>query len=227
MRINLRNAEGQGTPDSNLEGSMRFRSTPAAGLLIAAVAAAGCAPQAEPDRQPVAQLPPVTVSQPAEPAPPPLNGTALARLQQEVPELRETPQPQPQPSPTASPEAVPERVRAALPERVLERVTGPATYYADKFEGRRTASGIPFRQNQMVAAHRAYPFGTVLRVTNTRNNRSVNVRVVDRGPFATPRGAQRPVIDLSRRAAQQLGFIQAGRAPVQIEVLEWGQGIRS
>jgi rare lipoprotein A len=206
---------------------MKRRSRPLIGTLLLAIAAAGCGTGAEPEREPIAQLPPVVVDQPAEPAPEQVNGVVLAQLQQQVPELRETPQPEPQPSPNASPEAVPERVRAALPERVLERTTGPATFYADKFEGRRTASGIPFRQNQMVAAHRAYPFGTVLRVTNTRNNRSVNVRVVDRGPFANPRGAQRPVIDLSRRAAQQLGFIQAGRAPVQIEVLEWGQGIQT
>jgi rare lipoprotein A len=208
-----------------MEETMRSRSTSLIGALMVAAAAAGCGPQAE--REPVAQLPPVTVDRPAEPAPPQINGTLLAQLTEQVPELGEEPRPEPQPSADASPEVVPERVREALPERVLERVTGPATFYADKFEGRRTASGIPFRQNQMVAAHRAYPFGTVLRVTNTRNNRSVNVRVVDRGPFATPRGAQRPVIDLSRRAAQQLGFIQAGRTPVQIEVLEWGQGISS
>ena len=70
-------------------------------------------------------------------------------------------------------------------------------------------------------------FGTILRVTNLRNNRSVNVRVVDRGPFAAPRRAQKPVIDLSRRAAEQLDFINAGRAQVRVEVLQWGRGLRT
>jgi rare lipoprotein A len=109
-------------------------------------------------------------------------------------------------------------------DEVLETVTGSATFYANKFEGRRTASGIPFRQNQMVAAHRGYPFGTILRVTNLRNDRSVNVRVVDRGPFGAS-AARGTIIDLSRRAAENLDFISAGRAQVRVEVLEWGRGI--
>jgi rare lipoprotein A len=140
------------------------------------------------------------------------------------PQLGPEPAPPPAPSPDATPEHVPERLQEVLPDEVLESVTGEATFYADRFEGRRTASGIPFRQNQMVAAHRAYPFGTVLRVTNLNNQRSVNVRVVDRGPYGAPRVAQQKVIDLSRRAAQQIGMIGAGRAVVQVEVLEWGRG---
>src|SRR5262245_56501419 len=58
---------------------------------------------------------------------------------------------------------------------------GQATYYADMFEGRRTASGIVFRNTEMYAAHRNYPFGTRVRVTNLKNGRSVIVRIVDRG----------------------------------------------
>jgi rare lipoprotein A len=91
---------------------------------------------------------------------------------------------------------------------------------SSKADARRAA--FPSRQNQLVAAHRDFPFGTVLRVTNTRNDRAVNVRVVDRGPF----GAEQTIIDLSRRAAQQLGYIEAGRTPVQVEVLEWGTASR-
>lgn len=139
--------------------------------------------------------------------------------------LSKTPAPPPKPSADASPADVPERVREALPPRVLERVTGGATFYADKFEGRRTASGIPFRQNQMVAAHRAYPFGTLLRVTNLANDRTVNVRVVDRGPFGGAANARRTMLDLSRRAATQLGYTDEGRAQVRVEVLEWGEGL--
>lgn len=154
--------------------------------------------------------------------PTPLSEEQIAALEENVPRLNSEPLPEPQPNDGARADAVPPRVQERLPDRVLEQVTGGATFYADYFEGRRTASGIPFRQNQMVAAHRAYPFGTVLRVTNLGNNRSVNVKVVDRGPFGD--AARRPVIDLSRRAAQQLGFIQAGRTQVRIEVLEWGTG---
>ncbi len=154
-----------------------------------------------------------------------VNQAMLADLSQRVPELGEEPLPEPRPRDDANPANIPERLRKALTQEVLETITGDATFYADKFEGRRTASGIPFRQNQMVAAHRAYPFGTILRVTNLRNDRSVNVRVVDRGPFGATSKARRPVIDLSRRAATQLDLIDAGVGRVRIEVLQWGKGI--
>jgi len=101
---------------------------------------------------------------------------------------------------------------------VLEVAEGEATYYAAKFDGRRTASGIVFRNSEPWAAHRSYPFGTRLRVTNLRNGRSAVVTVVDRGPF----GNQRTIIDLSSSIAKELDFIRAGRIPVRIEVLEWG-----
>jgi rare lipoprotein A len=149
----------------------------------------------------------------------------LAQLKEQFPTLREEPAPEPQPNGDARPGNIPRQVRQAVPDKALRSVAGEATFYADTFEGRRTASGIPFRQNQMVAAHRAFPFGTLLRVTNTANNRSVNVRVVDRGPFGSGAKAQRTVIDLSRRAASELGYIQAGRAQVRVEVLEWGDGL--
>ena len=113
-------------------------------------------------------------------------------------------------------------VREAVVESALEVEEGQATFYADQFEGRRTASGRTFRQSEMVAAHRAFPFGTRLKVTNTRNDREVEVRVVDRGPFGT-HGNVTPVLDLSRAAAERLDFISAGRAQVKVEVLEWGE----
>ena len=184
----------------------------------------GCAPEGS--AEPAADAAPVATYQPAAPAP----GAAVSpqlvgQLKQQYPVLREERAPEPQPSPDAQPERVPSRLSKVLPEKVLQAVNGSATYYADKFEGRRTASGIPFRQNQMVAAHRAFPFGTLLRVTNLGNDRSVNVRVVDRGPFAGPKKAEKPMIDLSRRAAEQLGYVDAGRARVKVEVLEWGEGL--
>jgi rare lipoprotein A len=148
----------------------------------------------------------------------------LAQLAEEYPRLGTEPLPGPQPSADADPADVPAPVRTVA-GRVLESVTGEATFYANYFEGRRTASGIPFRQNQLVAAHRGYPFGTILRVTNLQNDRSVNVRVVDRGPFGSGAAARRTVVDLSRRAAEQLGFIRSGRTAVRVEVLEWGRGL--
>jgi rare lipoprotein A len=187
------------------------------------VAVAACEPA---ERERAEQAPP-GVDPAAGPAVPvdPLSPERIGELAAMYPVLREEPAPPPQPNGDADPNDIPERVQRALPEPVLEEVTGGATFYANKFEGRRTASGIPFRQNQLVAAHRAYPFGTVLRVTNLANDRSVNVRVVDRGPFGGDANKRRTVIDLSRRAAQQLGFIDAGRTQVRVEVLEWGNGV--
>ena len=152
-----------------------------------------------------------------------LDSAQIATMKEHYPRLGTEPLAEPRPSPDANPEDVP----GHLPERVLETVLGDATYYADRFEGRRTASGIPFRNNQMVAAHRGFPFGTIVRVTNLSNDRSVNVRVVDRGPFGGSAAARRTVIDLSRRAANELGYVRQGRARVKVEVLEWGRGIRA
>ena len=145
-----------------------------------------------------------------------LPGTMIDRLMAEYPVLGTDPAPQPEPDGDG----------AEPPTDALETTEGEATFYADSFEGRRTASGIPFRQNQFVAAHRAFPFGTVLRVTNLSNDRAVNVRVVDRGPHGARAAARNTVIDLSRRAAEELGYVEAGRTQVRIEVLEWGEGIR-
>jgi rare lipoprotein A len=83
------------------------------------------------------------------------------------------------------------------------------------------ANGEPFDMNAMVAAHPAYPFGTLVRVTNLKNRRSIQVRIVDRGPAPGPRAAG-VIIDLSRHAAQALGLINDGRARVRIDVLRWG-----
>jgi rare lipoprotein A len=104
-------------------------------------------------------------------------------------------------------------------EGAVQVQRGAATYYARKFHGRRTASGERLDQNANVAAHPSLPFGTVVRVTNLRNGRAVDVRVVDRGPA---RGPQRRgvIIDLTQSAARELGFMRQGRTPVHLEVLE-------
>lgn len=92
---------------------------------------------------------------------------------------------------------------------------GSASYYASKFEGRPTASGERYRAGQYTAAHRSLPFGSKVRVTNPSTGRSVTVRINDRGPFTAGR-----VIDVSRAAAEELGLIARGHAPVELEVIE-------
>ncbi|WP_226163077.1 septal ring lytic transglycosylase RlpA family protein [Hymenobacter terricola] len=92
--------------------------------------------------------------------------------------------------------------------------TGLGSYYADKFVGRPTASGTTYRPGEMTAAHNTLPFGTLIRVTNTRNGRSVEVTVTDRGPHT-----KGYIVDVSRRAAAQLDIIGAGVVPVQLTVV--------
>lgn len=115
------------------------------------------------------------------------------------------------PAPKASPS----------PTRILEVREGLASYYGQEFHGKMAASGVRFDMNAMVAAHPSYPFGTLVRVTNLRNGRSVRVRIQDRGPAPRPR-ADGVIIDLSRGAAQALGFIPNGRTRIRLEVLGWG-----
>lgn len=90
---------------------------------------------------------------------------------------------------------------------------GLASVYSDKLNGRKTASGQTFHQNELTAAHPSLPFGTKVKVTNTQNNKSVEVRINDRGPNQAGR-----VIDLSASAAAKLGMKKNGTAPVKLEV---------
>lgn len=92
--------------------------------------------------------------------------------------------------------------------------TGTASYYADKYHGRTTASGEIFDTGKLTAAHRTLPFGTMVKVTHQGNQCSVTVRINDRGPFVTGR-----VIDLSRAAARELRMEKDGLANVKVEVL--------
>ena len=92
--------------------------------------------------------------------------------------------------------------------------TGIASWYGNEFHGNRTANGESFDMNTISAAHRTLPLPSMVRVTNLENGRALNVRVNDRGPFARGR-----IIDLSRRAAQLLGFEQKGTAMVRVEIL--------
>jgi rare lipoprotein A len=91
--------------------------------------------------------------------------------------------------------------------------TGIASWYGEQFHGKYTANGEIFDLNQMTAAHRTLPMPTVVRVTNLGNGRSIEVRVNDRGPYARGR-----IIDMSRRAAQLLGFEGQGTAKVRVQI---------
>lgn len=92
---------------------------------------------------------------------------------------------------------------------------GKASYYSKKITGARTASGQRLHHDSLVCAHRSYPFGTHLKVTNLSNNKSVIVKVIDRGPFGRGR-----IIDLSWSAAKKIGMINQGVASVKVELLE-------
>ncbi len=92
---------------------------------------------------------------------------------------------------------------------------GLASWYGARHHGKQTASGERFDQHALTAAHRSLPFGTRVRVTHLGNGRQVTVRINDRGPYARGR-----LIDLSRAAAEGLGMLRQGVAPVRLEALD-------
>ncbi|MBC6431385.1 septal ring lytic transglycosylase RlpA family protein [Nostoc sp. HG1] len=116
--------------------------------------------------------------------------------------------------PVRSPVAMPRQPQQIAVGVVRTTLRGIASFYGYDFSGNRTASGQRFNPEGMTAAHRSLPFGTKVRVTNTRNGRSVVLRINDRGPFIRGR-----VIDVSTGAARILGMMGSGVAPVHIEVL--------
>ena len=119
------------------------------------------------------------------------------------------PQPAPQPPPAPSVEQAP---APSAPGIYVEE--GIASWYGVPFHGRRAANGEIFDMNTLVAAHRTLPFGSIVRVTNLNNDRQVEVRVIDRGPFVKDR-----VLDVARAAAIALDMLGTGTAPVRIELL--------
>jgi rare lipoprotein A len=108
------------------------------------------------------------------------------------------------------------RPAAALPSTAAQGQAsdGLASWYGPGFAGRRTANGEVFDPSQLTAAHKTLPFGTQVKVTNLNNGSSVVVRINDRGPFKPGR-----VIDLSRAAAERIGMVGSGIAPVRLELL--------
>ena len=96
-----------------------------------------------------------------------------------------------------------------------ETLRGQASYYADSLQGEKTASGEPYDNNAMTAAHPTLPFGTVVRVTYLKTGKTAEVTINDRGPHVKNR-----IIDLSGAAAQRLGLMDDGVGAVEIEVLK-------
>lgn len=119
------------------------------------------------------------------------------------------------PSATRSHHSAAAAAAAAEPRKARKSQVGSASYYANRFHGRKTASGRPYHKDAMTAAHRTLPLGTWVRVTNTRNNQSVVVQITDRGPYYGGR-----IIDLSRAAATELGMIRSGTARVHVDVVQ-------
>ncbi|CAG5070831.1 Endolytic peptidoglycan transglycosylase RlpA [Dyadobacter sp. CECT 9623] len=108
---------------------------------------------------------------------------------------------------------------AAAPETIAQvklgkTETGNASYYASRFNGKKTSFGEVHKSSQLLAAHRSYPLNTMLEVTNLNNDEKVIVRVNDRGPFAKNR-----IVDLSKEAARLLGIVTQGVANVSVRVV--------
>lgn len=93
---------------------------------------------------------------------------------------------------------------------------GLASYYSEEFRGKRTASGEIFDPMKLTGAHRTLPFGTLVKVTNLENRKSVIVRINDKGPSNKKR-----IIDLSYKAALTIGLVSKGEAKVKLEVVKW------
>lgn len=107
---------------------------------------------------------------------------------------------------------------SAVPARIPRNQIGLASYYGPGFNGDRTASGEVFDQTDLVAAHRTLPLGSVVRVTNLQNGRSVVLRVIDRGPYGRNH-RKGCIIDVSKGAARRLRFLRAGLTRVSVQVV--------
>jgi len=105
---------------------------------------------------------------------------------------------------------------------VLLAQTGYASWYGNKYQGKLTASGEPFNMYDYTAANRTFPLGTIVKVTNLKNNKSVKVRINDRGPTKKSR-----IIDLSYQAAKDIGLLEDGVATVKVEPLSKSTKINS
>lgn len=105
--------------------------------------------------------------------------------------------------------------RAIIHKKTSGRDTEYASYYSDKFNGRTTASGEVFNNDELTAAHKTLPFGTKVRAININNGKSVIVTITDRGPYSPNR-----VLDLTTRAFEKIGSLGSGILPVVYEVID-------
>ncbi len=105
------------------------------------------------------------------------------------------------------------------PDGKQHDLIGRASWYGERFQGRTTASGEPFDMYAFTAAHKTLPFHTIVRVRDPASNKTVVVRITDRGPYSKGR-----VIDLSWAAAHDLEMEQRGVIDVTLTVLQWGDG---
>ena len=124
-----------------------------------------------------------------------------------------TPKPQPSalPDPNSGKNAT---VTVNVPKKRHWYQIGRASWYGNDFQGQKTASGENFDMNEMTCAHRSLPLGSLIRVTNLSNHKTIVVRVNDRGPLPGSR-----VVDLSYAAARFLGFSSGGTAPVRLDLV--------
>jgi rare lipoprotein A len=113
----------------------------------------------------------------------------------------------------------PAKPKLTLVEQRKALLRGIASWYGDAFDGQKMANGETFDETKMTACHPTLPFGSVVKVKNLRNGRSVIVRITDRGALAAGR-----ILDLSHAAAEKLAMTNAGLAPVVVEVLQRGNG---
>jgi rare lipoprotein A len=117
-------------------------------------------------------------------------------------------------SQTALPQAAPAVKQTTIKPMTKTVQRGDASWYGPGFRGKKTASGDSFDQAELTAAHKTFPLGSKAKVTNLKNGNTVEVEITDRGPFVEGR-----IIDLSKAAAEKLGMIGSGTAPVQVELL--------
>jgi len=149
---------------------------------------------------------------------------ALAALATGAATFAQTPAPTPATPPAtpapadapAAPAATPASTPSAAPAaKSADAMEGLAAVYSDKLNGRKTASGQVLHQSALTAAHPSLPFGTEVKVTNTKNSKSVVVRINDRGPTQAGR-----VIDLTSAAAGKIGLGKKAMAPVKLDVVK-------
>ena len=112
------------------------------------------------------------------------------------------------------PASVPQHRTAAIPVAIGHTEEGIASWYGVPYHGRPAADGEIYNMETLVAAHRTMPFNTWVRVTNLANNKTVNVRIIDRGPFVEGR-----IIDLSKAAAREIDLLGPGIGKVRLEVI--------